>query len=57
MKKKKKNTILYGFSLRFHFLSSFSHSALPSMGCTSGHEITHLITIILDGSTSYHAWS
>jgi hypothetical protein len=27
------------------------------MGSTSGHEITHLITVILDGPTSYHAWS
>uniref|UniRef100_A0A2N9GQ28 Reverse transcriptase Ty1/copia-type domain-containing protein n=1 Tax=Fagus sylvatica TaxID=28930 RepID=A0A2N9GQ28_FAGSY len=27
------------------------------MGSTSGHEITHPITVILDGPTSYHAWS
>uniref|UniRef100_A0A2N9GWE6 Retrotransposon Copia-like N-terminal domain-containing protein n=1 Tax=Fagus sylvatica TaxID=28930 RepID=A0A2N9GWE6_FAGSY len=27
------------------------------MGSTSGHEITHPITIILDGPASYHAWS
>jgi hypothetical protein len=27
------------------------------MGSISGHEITHPITIILDGPTSYHAWS
>ena len=27
------------------------------MGSTSIHEITHPITIILDGLTSYHAWS
>ena len=26
------------------------------MGFTSGHEITHPITIILDGPASYHAW-
>uniref|UniRef100_A0A2N9HCJ2 Reverse transcriptase Ty1/copia-type domain-containing protein n=1 Tax=Fagus sylvatica TaxID=28930 RepID=A0A2N9HCJ2_FAGSY len=35
----------------------FSHPALPGMGSTSGHEITHPITVILDGPTSYHAWS
>jgi hypothetical protein len=57
-KKKKKNpTVLHGFSSRFHFLSPFSHPALPDMGSTSGHEITHPITVILDGPTSYHAWS
>jgi hypothetical protein len=56
-KKKKKTTVLYGFSRRFHFLSPFSHPALPGMGSTSGHEITHPITVILDGPTSYHAWS
>ena len=27
------------------------------MGSTSSHEITHPITVILDGPTSYHAWS
>ena len=27
------------------------------MGPTARHEITHLITVILDGLTSYHAWS
>uniref|UniRef100_A0A2N9IGZ9 Integrase catalytic domain-containing protein n=1 Tax=Fagus sylvatica TaxID=28930 RepID=A0A2N9IGZ9_FAGSY len=27
------------------------------MGSTSGHEITHPITVILDGPASYHAWS
>ena len=27
------------------------------MGSTSGYEITHPITVILDGLTSYHAWS
>jgi hypothetical protein len=27
------------------------------MGSTSGHEITHPITVILNGPTSYHAWS
>jgi hypothetical protein len=27
------------------------------MGSTSGHEITHPITVILDGPTSYHSWS
>jgi hypothetical protein len=27
------------------------------MGSTSGHEITHPITIILNGPTSFHAWS
>ena len=27
------------------------------MGFTSGHEITRPITVILDGPTSYHAWS
>uniref|UniRef100_A0A2N9J1V3 Retrotransposon Copia-like N-terminal domain-containing protein n=1 Tax=Fagus sylvatica TaxID=28930 RepID=A0A2N9J1V3_FAGSY len=27
------------------------------MGSTLGHEITHPITVILDGPTSYHAWS
>ena len=27
------------------------------MGSTSGHEITRLITVILDGPTFYHAWS
>ena len=27
------------------------------MGYTLGHEITHPITIILNGFTSYHAWS
>jgi hypothetical protein len=27
------------------------------MGSTSGHEITHSITVILDGPASYHAWS
>ena len=27
------------------------------MGSTSGHEITHPITVILDGPTSYYAWS
>jgi hypothetical protein len=26
------------------------------MGSTSGHEITHPITVILDGPASYHAW-
>uniref|UniRef100_A0A2N9G3P5 Integrase catalytic domain-containing protein n=1 Tax=Fagus sylvatica TaxID=28930 RepID=A0A2N9G3P5_FAGSY len=30
---------------------------LPRMGSTSGHEITHPITVILDGPASYHAWS
>jgi hypothetical protein len=55
--KKKKNTVLHGFSCRFHFLSLFSHLALSGMGSTSGHEITHLITVILDGPASYHARS
>uniref|UniRef100_A0A2N9FEA6 Reverse transcriptase Ty1/copia-type domain-containing protein n=1 Tax=Fagus sylvatica TaxID=28930 RepID=A0A2N9FEA6_FAGSY len=27
------------------------------MGSTSGHEITHPITVILDGLASYHSWS
>jgi hypothetical protein len=27
------------------------------MGSTLGHKITHPITVILDGPTSYHAWS
>ena len=27
------------------------------MGSTLGHEITHPITVILDGPASYHAWS
>ena len=27
------------------------------MGSTSGHEITHPITVILDGPASNHAWS
>ena len=27
------------------------------MGSTSSHEITHPITVILDGPASYHAWS
>jgi hypothetical protein len=27
------------------------------MGSILGHEITYPITIILDGPTSYHAWS
>ena len=27
------------------------------MGSTSGHEITHPITIILNSPASYHAWS
>ena len=27
------------------------------MGSTSGHEITHPITVILDSPTSYHSWS
>uniref|UniRef100_A0A2N9IJC8 Integrase catalytic domain-containing protein n=1 Tax=Fagus sylvatica TaxID=28930 RepID=A0A2N9IJC8_FAGSY len=38
-------------------LIPFSHPALPGMGSTSGHEITHPITVILDGPASYHAWS
>ena len=42
---------------RFHFLSPFSHPTLPGIGSISGHEITHLITVILDSPTSYHAWS
>ena len=33
------------------------HSALPGLGSTSGHEITHPITIVFDGPTSYHSWS
>ena len=27
------------------------------MNSTSGHEITHPITVVLDGPTSYHSWS
>ena len=27
------------------------------MGSTSGHDVTHPITVFLDGSTSYHSWS
>jgi hypothetical protein len=27
------------------------------MGSISGHEITHPITVILDGPAFYHAWS
>jgi hypothetical protein len=27
------------------------------MGSTSGHEITHPITVVLDGLASYHTWS
>jgi hypothetical protein len=27
------------------------------MGSTSGHKITHPITVIRDGHTSYYAWS
>ena len=50
-------TCPHGFSRKFHFLSLFSHLALPGMGFTSCHEITHPITIILDGPASYHAWS
>uniref|UniRef100_A0A2N9HJ51 Reverse transcriptase Ty1/copia-type domain-containing protein n=1 Tax=Fagus sylvatica TaxID=28930 RepID=A0A2N9HJ51_FAGSY len=38
-------------------LTPFSRPALPGIGSTSGHEITHPIIIILDGPTSYHAWS
>ncbi len=53
----KKNTVLHGFSRRFHFLSPFSYSALPGMGSTSGHDVTHPITVILNSPTSYHSWS
>jgi hypothetical protein len=55
--KKKKTTVLHGFLRRFHFLSPFSHPALPGMSSTLGHEITHPITVIVDGPASYHAWS
>ena len=27
------------------------------MGYTSGHEITHPITVVLNGPTSFHSWS
>uniref|UniRef100_A0A2N9J418 Integrase catalytic domain-containing protein n=1 Tax=Fagus sylvatica TaxID=28930 RepID=A0A2N9J418_FAGSY len=37
--------------------STLVTSALVRMGSTSGHEITHPITVILDGPASYHAWS
>ena len=53
---KKKTTVLHDFSCRFYFWSPFSHPTLSGMGSTSGHEITHPITVILDGPTSYHAW-
>ena len=32
-------------------------STLLGMGSTLGHEITHPITVILDGSAFYHTWS
>uniref|UniRef100_A0A2N9EXS6 Integrase catalytic domain-containing protein n=1 Tax=Fagus sylvatica TaxID=28930 RepID=A0A2N9EXS6_FAGSY len=43
-----------------HALSFSTCHVSPSdtrMGSTSGHEITHPITVILDGPASYHAWS
>uniref|UniRef100_A0A2N9EDP9 Integrase catalytic domain-containing protein n=1 Tax=Fagus sylvatica TaxID=28930 RepID=A0A2N9EDP9_FAGSY len=38
-------------------LTSALVTSAPHMGSTSGHEITHPITVILDGPTSYHSWS
>uniref|UniRef100_A0A2N9I2A7 Integrase catalytic domain-containing protein n=1 Tax=Fagus sylvatica TaxID=28930 RepID=A0A2N9I2A7_FAGSY len=38
-------------------LTSALVTSAPRMGSTSGHEITHPITVILDGPASYHAWS
>jgi hypothetical protein len=55
--KKKKNHCPSRFLRRLNFRNPFSHPALPGMGSTTCHEITHPITIILDGSTSYYVWS
>jgi hypothetical protein len=43
-----KKMFLHDFSSIFHFLG---------MGSTSGYDVTHPITVLLDGSTSYHSWS
>ena len=56
-KKKNLYTVLHSFSRIFHFCSPFSHSVLLSMGSISGHEITHPITVVLNGPASYHTWS
>uniref|UniRef100_A0A2N9FWZ4 Leucine-rich repeat-containing N-terminal plant-type domain-containing protein n=1 Tax=Fagus sylvatica TaxID=28930 RepID=A0A2N9FWZ4_FAGSY len=40
---------------RSHAPLARSLICVPRMGSTSGHEITHPITIILDGPVSYHA--
>ena len=56
-KKKILYTVLHSFSRRFHFCSPFSHLVLLSMGSTLGHEITHPITVVLNGPASYHTWS